>query len=330
MEEQAAQGHEDASRIAAIDRLGLHIIDDAVVVPVPDEEIVPQDLESVDTYSGEDKQNPVITVDGSVIKSVNCYGREVSTSAIKWMVCALLIVIAIVVPTALTLSNQNEAVSRRPQPGLTDKEINELARQQRLSDILTPLSSKEDLENPNSPQSKALAWLLGPMHTFMDPDRNITMLQHGVPAKQVIEERYVMATLYYSLGGEEWTKQDYFLNAVPTRKWSSDLLQADEKGLITGIFLGENNLQGVIPPEIQYLQRLQHFHIQKNFVNGTVPVQMKQMTSLTGLWAHETNLTGSIDFFCDIGRSNATDECESCGFKVDLGNVECSCCECCA
>jgi hypothetical protein len=132
MEEQAAQGHEDASRIAAIDRLGLHIIDDAVVVPVPDEEIVPQDLESVDTYSGEDKQNPVITVDGSVIKSVNCYGREVSTSAIKWMVCALLIVIAIVVPTALTLSNQNEAVSRRPQPGLTDKEINELARHQRL------------------------------------------------------------------------------------------------------------------------------------------------------------------------------------------------------
>lgn len=106
------------------------------------------------------------------------------------------------------------------------------------------------------------------------------------------------------------------------------MIQADEKGLVTGLFLSENNLQGGIPPEIQYMQRLQHFHVQKNFVNGTVPVEMEHLTNLTGFWAYETNLTGSINFFCDPGRSNnATDECESCGFKVDLGNVECSCCE---
>jgi len=44
------------------------------------------------------------------------------------------------------------------------------------------------------------------------------------------------------------------------------------------------------------------------------------------LWADGTNVTGSIDFLC-YNFSNATiAECDNCGFRVELGTVQCRCC----
>ena len=334
-----------------INRLGLHVIDDAVVTE-EDAVIVPEnnDLEGgVDTsqHDKSEEEEEEVAVNVKVIKSVNCCGREVRTSTIKWSICALLIVIvAIVVPTAVTVSGKDNIPRNEEPPSPPDTTLLNEKEMERLAKILalvTPLSSKEDLENPNSPQSKAVEWLLGPSNSRVAFE-NVTMIELGVSSETVVTERYAMATLYFSLGGEEWTKKWERANSDlvlfgPVRMWNPELIQTDEKGLVTGLFLGENNLKGTIPPEIQYLQRLQYFHIQKNAVSGTVPMEMETLDKLVGFWAQETNLTGSIDFFCDAvaqDDNNSTtmtpttdNQCEDCGFQADLENVECSCCECC-
>lgn len=341
-----------------INRLGLHVIEDAVVTEAADE-IVPNNDDPEDGIGSSSRRHDIIPPEAEeavvtgVIRSVNCRGKEIRTSTITWSICALLIVIvAIVVPTTVILSGKNtpqEEDDRSPlstPPMIIDEE--EMERQAKLLSIATSLSSPLDLENPSSPQSKALEWLLGPANSRVQ-FRNVTLTILNVNPETIVPERYVMATLYYSLGGGEWTKKwgvgNSFEESVgPVRLWSRDgLIQTNENGLVTGLFLGDNNLNGTIPPEIQHLQRLQYFHIQENsLVRGNVPMEMEKLSNLTGFWAQDTNIVGEIDFLCDIRErgDNVTtaaaatavvtnDECESCGFKVDLENVQCSCCECC-
>ena len=342
-----------------INRLGLHVIEDAVVTEAADE-IVPKNDDPEDGIGSSSRRNDIIPPEAEeavvtgVIKSVNCCGKEIRTSTITWSICALLIVIvAIVVPTTVILSGKNTPQEEDDQSPLSTPSIiideEEMERQAKLLSIATSLSSPVDLENPNSPQSKALEWLLGPANSRVQ-FRNVTMNMLSVDPETVVNERYVMATIYYSLGGEEWTKKwgvgnsDFEEFIAPVRLWSRDgLIQTNENGLVTGLFLGDNNLNGTIPPEIQHLQRLQYFHIQENsLVRGNIPMEMEKLSNLTGFWAQDTNIVGEIDFLCDIRErgDNVTtaaaatevvtnDECKSCGFKVDLENVQCSCCECC-
>jgi hypothetical protein len=342
-----------------INRLGLHVIEDAVVTEAADE-IVPKNDDLEDGIgSSSRRRHDVISPEAEeavvtgVIKSVNCRGKEIRTSTITWSICALLIVIvAIVVPTTVILSGKNTPKEDDQSPLSTPPVIideEEMERQAKLLAIATSLSSPLDLENPSSPQSKALEWLLGPANIRIK-FLNVTIDELDVDAKTVVIERYVMATLYYSLGGEEWTKKwgvgnsNFEESVAPVRLWSRDgLIQTDLNGLVKGLLLGDNNLNGTIPPEIQHLQRLQYFHIQENnLVGGNVPMEMEQMSNLTGFWAQDTNIIGEIDFLCNIqergdnvtttaaGTTVVTDDgCQSCGFKVDLENVQCSCCTCC-
>lgn len=340
-----------------INRLGLHVIEDAVVTEAADE-IVPKNDDPENCIGSSSRRHDIVPPEAEeavvteVIKSVNCRGKEIRTSTITWSICALLIVIvAIVVPTTVILSGKNtpqeDDQSPLPPPTMIIDE-EEMERQAKLLSIATSLSSPVDLENPSSPQSKALEWLLGPANSRIK-FANVTMDQLNVDAETTVIERYVMATLYYSLGGEEWTKKwgvgNFEEFTAPVRLWSRDgLIKTDLNGLVKGLFLSNNNLNGTIPPEIQHLQRLQYFHIQENnLVRGNVPMEMDKMSNLTGFWAQDTNIIGEIDFLCKIRErgDNVTtstaaattavtdDECKSCGFKVDLENLQCSCCRCC-
>ncbi len=198
-----------------INRLGLHVIEDAVVTEAADE-IVPKNDDPEDGIGSSSHCHDIIPPEAEeavvtgVIKSVNCRGKEIRTSTITWSICALLIVIvAIVVPTTVILSGKNTPQEDDQSPLSTPPMIideEEMERQAKLLSIATSLSSPLDLENPSSPQSKALKWLLGPANSRIK-FANVTIDELNVDADTVVIERYVMATLYYSLGGEEWTKK---------------------------------------------------------------------------------------------------------------------------
>jgi hypothetical protein len=329
-------------------RFGIHVVEDAEVIAAAanDDDGNKDDEEFVDNHSPEEA---AVVIEGTLINSTNCFGKEVETNAVKWSSCALLLVIAaIVVPIAIikipstNISNTDEN-KMRPDDAIESNKTTTI--QKKFLQVVSRLSSREDLQNPSSPQSKAAEWLLTKSlppiigNTDYDPT-NVTMDTLNISFDDYFSERYVAATIYYGLGGEEWTTQDNWLSGLnpsdafnklgPIGKWSKDMIQVNENGIVIGLFLGDNNLRGHIPPEIQHLSQLKYLHIENNpFINGTVPKEMERLANLEGFWAQNTNLTGDIDFLCNESTANNSRlaaDCENCGFRVELNSVNCMCC----
>jgi hypothetical protein len=85
------------------------------------------------------------------------------------------------------------------------------------------------LSDMNTPQFRAATWLAG--NTDLVNMSNRTKIQ-----------RYALATLYYSTGGDQW-----FTNY----KWLTDSNEDD--GDLEMIFLQANNLHGQVPLELSLL-----------------------------------------------------------------------------
>jgi hypothetical protein len=75
--------------------------------------------------------------------------------------------------------------------------------------------SEEGLDDPNSPQFKALNWIANE-----DP-ANTTV---GINTDETIKQRYVAALLYFALGGENWINKYNFLTGLPICSWNQELL----------------------------------------------------------------------------------------------------------
>ena len=320
-------------------RFGIHVVEDAEVVAAADDNGNKDGEELVDDHSSEEA---AVVIEGTLINSRNCFGKEVETNTVKWSLCALLlIIVAIVVPIAIikipstNISNTDDAIESNKTTKI----------QKKFLQLVSRLSSREDLQNPSSPQSKAAEWLLTkslpPLIGNTDEDpKNITMDFLNISFDDYFSERYIAATIYYGLGGEEWTTQDNWLSGLnpsdaynklgPIGKWSKNMVQVNENGIVIGLFLGDNNLRGQIPPEIQHLSQLKYLHVENNpFINGTVPKEMERLSNLEGFWALNTSLTGDIDFLCNestANNSNFAADCENCGFLVELNSVNCMCC----
>ena len=100
----------------------------------------------------------------------------------------------------------------------------------------------EALSDTSSPQSMALAWL--------ETNANLD----SYTDQQKIQ-RYVLATLYYSTGGDSWHDITGWLSDDNECNWYN---QADEgerciNGALVGLDLSDNNLQGTIPREMSML-----------------------------------------------------------------------------
>jgi hypothetical protein len=109
--------------------------------------------------------------------------------------------------------------------------------------LLTSPSSQTALSLPSSPQYQALQWLsweFGLNSTYSD--------------RRVIQ-RWVMATMFYSLGGSQWTRYDNWLGGGHECTWFSanPTNYCDPDGNVVGIDLTNNALVGTIPDEISLL-----------------------------------------------------------------------------
>lgn len=90
-------------------RFGIHVVEDAEVIAAAEDGNNEDDEEFEDNHSPEDT---AIVIEGKLINSRNCFGKEVETNTVKWSLCALLfIIVAIVVPIAVIIPSTN--ISKR-------------------------------------------------------------------------------------------------------------------------------------------------------------------------------------------------------------------------
>ena len=113
---------------------------------------------------------------------------------------ALVIAGAIAAGVAVPLSKSSEPPPQPPDP------------LDAFRSILVSVS-EEGLDNPDSPQFKALNWIAN-----KDP-ADMTV---GVEADETIKQRYVAAVLYFALNGENWNNQYNFLTRGSICSWNQD------------------------------------------------------------------------------------------------------------
>jgi len=150
-----------------------------------------------------------------------------------------------------------------------------------------------------SPQFKARNWLL------FDDDLNLHLPQSketwdDTEAAGRIQQRFALATMYYSMGVGDgglvkgWLEGDEcrFVGDYG-RAW--DGIDCNEDGKVRAIALDEANLQVTIPPEIALLTDVENLIIKNNpNLVGEIPNDIGNMSQLRQLGLYGNSLGGSI------------------------------------
>lgn len=133
------------------------------------------------------------------------------------------------------------------------------------------ISTGSSFLDMNSPQSKALDWLVYRDETIPTKDYNSTRLF----------QRYAMMVLFYSCGGSAWVS---FI--TPLEK-QVDVHECDFRGVkcndrdeIVSIDLAGEQVSGKIPSEIVLLTNLQELDLSNNYCIGPIPESIYKLSNL--------------------------------------------------
>ena len=103
---------------------------------------------------------------------------------------------------------------------------------------------------------------------------------------------YVLAELYNSTGGPDWGNSTKWLSEAPLGEWHG--VEINSAGELVSLRLGENNLQGPLPPELGQLQKLENLQLQGNNLQGPLPPEFGRLQKLESLELQGNLLTGPL------------------------------------
>ena len=177
----------------------------------------------------------------------------------------LLLIIAI---TVLGVSVQSK--NRKQQNSVaTDSDRLEL-----VVEFLGQHSDSDALDDPNSAQFKAARWMA------LEDAKQLPLFP--IVSHRFLQ-RYALATIYFSTGGENWL---YDLNfASPKRDechWNHKFRQShgasydlgvgcDSDNQVTSVVIDAMGLVGTLPPELSLLTNLQLLSLHSNSLSGAIP-----------------------------------------------------------
>ncbi|KAL7581212.1 hypothetical protein ACA910_005995 [Epithemia clementina (nom. ined.)] len=193
--------------------------------------------------------------------------------------------------------------------GLSDSEETRHSSPQSIQTyaVTRGMSSAEDFEDLNSPQSKAAHWMafadrlnLGTPDPSLDLDSNKAAYHFAL--------RYAMTVVYYSTGGEEhWLFRYNFLTSMETCRWNGSRRSlttglvypfgviCDDEDKAYAILLDGQNAIGTLPDEIGAIDTLIEVNFNYNqYLAGTIPSGICMLTQLQYLSVGNTQLGGSI------------------------------------
>jgi len=115
---------------------------------------------------------------------------------------------------------------------------------------------------------------------------------HTVNLK-VLKERYILAVIYFALGGQNWIGiSRIWLSSDTICDW--DGLKCNQDGFVTGLFLSSRNMRGIIPYEIGQLAHLELIDLNSNHIKKSIPDELGQMPLLGYLILHTNEMTGYV------------------------------------
>jgi hypothetical protein len=176
-------------------------------------------------------------------------------------------------PDAQAIASDSAAPSASPGPPSTTQSINTFVSQ-------LPSFTRNALELPTSPQSRALHWLTADPSLASYSDARIL-------------QRYALATLYFATNGgndelisAQWLAAGGWLSYdLHECSWFSTVENSSgnpcRQGVYTHLSLQRNNLQGTLPAEIALLApQLEVLDFELNNIRGVLPSVVGLLTSL--------------------------------------------------
>lgn len=202
-----------------------------------------EELERV-RREGQDMAVAEVIAHGNDENDSSTRNKPVSNPKTRWIIAlavVILVVVAILLGVLLPRRSSQTASNPTSSPTMSPT-VSPLVS---LTAILSDVSPDggEALSTPSTPQNEALAWLAG----------NVNLDDYS--EEQTIQ-RFVLATLYYSLNGDGWTNNDGWLSDDEECTWYN---QADDGpfcmvgGGVRELDFFQNNLSGTIPAEVGLL-----------------------------------------------------------------------------
>ena len=160
---------------------------------------------------------------------------------------------------------------------------------------LDAVANPTEIRNSSIPQGMATEWLLEDDGFFACPDYNRVV------------QRWALAVVYYSTGGDLWFNcsaseaavdpcgeagsffnETRFLDPVQECAWAGISCIDD---CVTEIEFEENNLVGTIPTEIALLTDLQVWGMERGGLTGTIPTEIQVLSDLYFLVREENTIS---------------------------------------
>jgi hypothetical protein len=141
----------------------------------------------------------------------------------------------------------------------------------------------EKLDDPNSPQYKALKWL------------SIQMSQEGAVAfnQDKVLQLFGLLCFWYATGGMNWKSDGGWLTS-DTNECEWEGVTCDNSNIIVALNIIDNGLTGYIPPEIELLKDLQAIVLSHNFMEGSLPLSLVKVSELVDLNLSHNSLVGPL------------------------------------
>ena len=164
---------------------------------------------------------------------------------------------------------------------------------------LTAITDPATLDDPETPQGRAYQWLANEDPRQLDP---------GDPT---LDQRYILTTLYYATGGDEWKEcfqgatneecgQGFFPDAKAFLSEESECTwgfwaenSCNPEGALRAVQLPNNNLVGSLPSEIGALSALDTLSLEQNSLTGNLLENWPQ--SLFRLRLSKNSFTGVVN-----------------------------------
>ena len=117
-------------------------------------------------------------------------------------------------------------------------------------------------------------------------------------------DREVLEILYRATDGPNWTIRTNWLTGAPLDRWHG--VDVDAEGRVSALQLVDNNLSGVIPPELGRLAHLEDLQLFGNPLTGPIPPELGDLSRLRRLYLFFTLLSGTIP--PELGSLQALEE----------------------
>lgn len=118
--------------------------------------------------------------------------------------------------------------------------------------------------------------------------RPITVTVNGLNGLQV--DSLALKALYESTDGDNWGNNANWLDE-PVSEWHGVTVNDSR---VTGLDLSGNNLDGTIPADLGNLTSLQSLNLGENNLTGQIPSELGQLSNLVQLWLYDNDLSGDI------------------------------------